>query len=31
MTGHVLASTQCGIREQVTSMVAAPDNWTVTP
>jgi hypothetical protein len=23
----VLASAQCGIREQVTSMVAAPDNW----
>lgn len=24
---YVLASAQCGIREQVTSMVAAPDNW----
>ena len=23
----VLASAQCGIREQVTCMVAAPDNW----
>jgi hypothetical protein len=28
---HVVTSAQCGIREQVTSMVAAPDNWAVTP
>jgi hypothetical protein len=25
---HVVASAQCGIREQVTSMVAAPECWT---
>jgi transcriptional regulator with XRE-family HTH domain len=25
---HVVTSAQCGIREQVTSMVAAPENWT---
>lgn len=24
---HVIASAQCGVRDQVTSMVAAPDNW----
>jgi hypothetical protein len=24
---HVVASAQCGVRDQVTSMVAAPDNW----
>lgn len=25
---YVLRSAQCGIRTQVTCMVAAPDNWT---
>lgn len=25
---YVTASAQCGIREQVTTMVAAPENWT---
>lgn len=24
---YVVASAQCGIREQVTTMVAAPENW----
>jgi hypothetical protein len=24
---HVVQSALCGVREQVTSMVAAPDNW----
>lgn len=24
---HVIASAQCGVREQVTSMVAAPETW----
>lgn len=25
---HVVTSAQCGVRDQVTSMVAAPENWT---
>lgn len=25
---HVIASAQCGVLDQVTSMVAAPENWT---
>jgi hypothetical protein len=27
---HVVASAQCGVREQVTCMVAAPENWPVS-
>lgn len=28
---YVLNSAQCGIRDQVTTMVAAPDNWAIEP
>ena len=28
---HVVRSAQCGQLDEVTSMVAAPDNWSVAP